>query len=150
MARGRRAVHYIIQTKKSSTPYHHLAGLGTFTMDPDLQLLYAYDINHHINALADSIQMTWKLEYVRDRAVALIGRFIHHKAPGFVTTDMTVERVTSITFHCMLTPIHFLSPQAAQTEAVRILHNMNSLFSCLDAQRKDAIQRLMVNRAERL
>jgi len=104
-------------------------------MDPALQLLYAYDINHHINALASSIEQSWNFDTTRDRAGSLISRFICQHPRGTINTTMTKDLVTSITFHCMITPIQHLSPVAAQEEATRILHNMHSLQASLDAQR---------------
>ena len=105
-------------------------------MDPALQLLYAYDIDHHINALATSIELSWNCDATRDRAGSLISRFICQHPRGVINTTMTKDRVTSITFHCMITAIQHLSPKAAQEEATRILHNMHSLQASLDAQRR--------------
>ena len=104
-------------------------------MDPALQLLYAYDINHHINALCDSIRRSWQFDATRDRAGSLISRFICHHPRGVIDTSMSTDLVIRITFHCMVTPIQHLSQVPAQAEATRILNNMLSLQASLDTQR---------------
>ena len=100
-----------------------------------MQLLFGYDTNRHITALSDSIRKSWNSDTCRDRAGAILSRFICHDPRGVIRVDMTLDLVTSTTFHCMVTPIQHLLPAAAEHEAGRILHNMCSLRAALDEQR---------------
>jgi len=119
-------------------------------MDPALQMLHAYDLHHVVDTLAVSIDKTWKLEHIRQRAVALIAGFTCHKAHGIVSQDMTVQRVINITFHCMVTAIHLMPPHEAQRHAVRILGKMQLLTSNLDTERTAAIERQTAKREAEL
>jgi len=104
-------------------------------MDPAMQLLHTYDLHHVIDTLAVSIDKTWKLEHIRQRAANLICHFTLHKAHGIVSKDMSVQRVINIIFHCMVTAIHLIPPRDAQIHAVRIFGDMELLTSHLDTLR---------------
>jgi hypothetical protein len=123
-------------------------------MDPALQRLIAYDTNHCIDALAASLQETWKLEYLREQALSLIWPCIQHNPPNAVATTMTAEALSRTIFRCMLTPIQFLAPQHAEMEAHRILHNMHVLLTNLEplhcAALEEAATRQRENREARL
>jgi len=118
--------------------YHQLA------MHPALQILRTIDLHHVIDTLAVSIDETWNLERIRERAANLICLFTNHKAHGIVSKDMTVQDVIRITLNCMVSAIHLMPPQDAQIDAICILGDMELLTSNLDTLRTAVIERQKV------
>jgi len=130
------AVSYILQAKKIS--YHPL------TMNPALRMLRAIDLRNVIGTLTASIEETWKLECIRERAANLICLFTNFKVPGFVSKYMTVQDVIRITLKSMVTAIHLMSQQHARIDSIRILGDMQLLTSDLNTLRTAVIERQKV------